>query len=152
MGWTGVAAAGLHHSHSSAASKPHLWPTPQLEQGQGSNPVLGYTVGFLSCWASRGTPEPEQLILGTLYLKSIDTLLNTHLPLTDPLPAGAWGPRARVPSRRGVTREGEERGAERRENGWEAGPSLPLRLLPLLRRGTVSCLKACLLSVVFFFF
>ena len=40
-------AAGLHHSHSNAGSKPRLQPTPQLmampilnptEQGQGLNP------------------------------------------------------------------------------------------------------------------
>ena len=29
-GQTGVAAAGLHHSHSNAGSKLHLQPTPQL--------------------------------------------------------------------------------------------------------------------------
>ena len=46
-GWIGAAAAGLHHSHSNAESKPRLWPTLQLmatldpqptEEGQGSNP------------------------------------------------------------------------------------------------------------------
>ena len=26
----GAVAAGLHHSHSNAGSKPHLRPTPQL--------------------------------------------------------------------------------------------------------------------------
>ena len=41
----GAPAAGLHHSHSNIASKPHLQSTPQLtatldptERGQGSNP------------------------------------------------------------------------------------------------------------------
>ena len=29
-GRIGVTAAGLHHSHGSARSKPGLWPTPQL--------------------------------------------------------------------------------------------------------------------------
>ena len=29
-GQIGAAAAGLHHSHSNAGSKPHLQPTPQL--------------------------------------------------------------------------------------------------------------------------
>ena len=45
-GLIGAVAAGLHHSHSNARSKPHLWSKPQLtatpdrqptEQGQGSN-------------------------------------------------------------------------------------------------------------------
>ena len=31
-GWTGAAAACLHHSHSNAGSKLHLWPTPQQHQ------------------------------------------------------------------------------------------------------------------------
>ena len=46
-GRLGAVAAGLHHSHSSAGSEPHLRPTPQLmatpdphEQGQGSNLCL----------------------------------------------------------------------------------------------------------------
>ena len=30
MGWIGVAAAGLHHGHSNAKSKPHLQPMLQL--------------------------------------------------------------------------------------------------------------------------
>ena len=30
MGWIGAVAAGLHHSHSHARSKPCLWPIPQL--------------------------------------------------------------------------------------------------------------------------
>ena len=43
----GATAAGLHHSHSNARSKPRLQPIPQLtampdlqptERGQGSNP------------------------------------------------------------------------------------------------------------------
>ena len=29
-GWIRAAASSLHHSHSNAGSKPHLWPTPQL--------------------------------------------------------------------------------------------------------------------------
>ena len=29
-GLIGAVAAGLHHSHSNAGSKPRLWPTPQL--------------------------------------------------------------------------------------------------------------------------
>ena len=29
-GRIGAVAAGLHHSHSNAGSKPHLQPTPQL--------------------------------------------------------------------------------------------------------------------------
>ena len=45
-GWAGATAVSLHHSHSSAGSKPHLQPMLQLagmkdpyptEQGQGSN-------------------------------------------------------------------------------------------------------------------
>ena len=48
-GQIGAVAAGLHHSHSHAGSKPHLRPTPELtatpdpyptKQGQGSNCVL----------------------------------------------------------------------------------------------------------------
>ena len=48
-GLIGAVATGLHHSHSSAGSEPHLRLTPQLmatpdpsptEQGQGSNPQL----------------------------------------------------------------------------------------------------------------
>ena len=29
-GWIGATAASLHHSHSKAGSKLHLWPTPDL--------------------------------------------------------------------------------------------------------------------------
>ena len=56
--WIGVAAAGLHHSHSNARTKPHLWPMPQLaampdpyptEQGQRSNlNPHGVYFGFLT--------------------------------------------------------------------------------------------------------
>ena len=31
-GQIGAIAAGLHHSHSNARSKPHLRPTPQLTE------------------------------------------------------------------------------------------------------------------------
>ena len=46
-GWLRATAAGLHHSHSNARSKPPLWPTLKVtampdpyptERGQGSNP------------------------------------------------------------------------------------------------------------------
>ena len=39
MGQIGVAAADLHHSHSKAGSKLHLWPMPQLWQRQILNPL-----------------------------------------------------------------------------------------------------------------
>ena len=39
MGQIGAVAAGLHHSHSNAGSKPSLWPTPQLTQRWILNPL-----------------------------------------------------------------------------------------------------------------
>ena len=58
-GWIGAAAAGLCHSHNTR-SKPHLQPT---EWGQGSNPhSRGDSVGFLTRWATVGTPSFTFLI------------------------------------------------------------------------------------------
>ena len=64
-----IGAAGLCHSHSSVGSEPYLQPTPQLkatwnpspiERGQGSNSQPHeHSVGFLTCWATAGTPPPK---------------------------------------------------------------------------------------------
>ena len=66
-GWIGAAASSLHHSHGNTGSKPCLWPTPQLAAMPDPQPTgLGRIlvdpesswklIGFLSCWATTGTP------------------------------------------------------------------------------------------------
>ena len=73
--WIRTAANSLHHSHSNAGSKPHLWPTPQLRATPETYPTeqswelnlhpLGHYVGFLTCWAcscsSDLTPSAQEL-------------------------------------------------------------------------------------------
>ena len=39
-GWIGTVASGLHHSHSTAESEPHLQPTPQLTAMPDPNPLI----------------------------------------------------------------------------------------------------------------
>ena len=65
----GAVAAGLHHSHSSTASEPHLRPTPQLmatpdpqptEQGQGIEPV--------SSWRLSQEGNSSLLVLSPIFL------------------------------------------------------------------------------------
>ena len=70
---TGAAAASLHHSHWNTGSKPSLQPTPQLVATpdpltqikhiyyRGVRPGIERAsswilVGFLTCWATMGTP------------------------------------------------------------------------------------------------
>ena len=61
-----AAAASLWHSHSNMGSEPHLWPVLQLampdpqptERGQQSNlNPHQHHIGFLTCWATMGTPN-----------------------------------------------------------------------------------------------
>ena len=78
-----LTAASLYHSHSHTRSKLHLRPTLQLatmpdptERGQGLNPhPHRHYVGFLTCWAVRGTPAPF-LILSKGLLSIIRSALS----------------------------------------------------------------------------
>ena len=59
----GAGAASLHHSHSHARSKPHLWPTPQPKATLWSHwvrPGIIFSwirVGFINHWAMLGAPK-----------------------------------------------------------------------------------------------
>ena len=62
----GAIAAGLCHSHSNTGSEPHLQPIPQAHGDAGSlthwvrpgiKPASSwFLVGFVNCWATKGTP------------------------------------------------------------------------------------------------
>ena len=51
--WSGAIAASLHHSHSNAGSKLHLWPTPQL-------------TAMPDHWARPGIESASSWIIGSL--------------------------------------------------------------------------------------
>ena len=64
----GAVAAGLHQSHSNEASKPHLWPTPELLTATpdplthwarpGIKPTTSwFLVRFVNHWGTTGTPS-----------------------------------------------------------------------------------------------
>ena len=69
-------AASLHHSHSNAGSERHPQPVHSLRQhwilnplewGQGLNPTsLWILVGFLTHWATTGTPHSQSFNLNIL--------------------------------------------------------------------------------------
>ena len=68
-----AAAAGLHHSHSSGGSEPHLQPTPQLtgsfnllnEAKDGTHIIMDTSqTGYH--WAAMGTPASFILIISIL--------------------------------------------------------------------------------------
>ena len=52
-GWSGTAAAGLHHSHSNVRSEPRLWPTPHTHGNARS----------LTHWARPGIETATSLML-----------------------------------------------------------------------------------------
>ena len=67
----GVVAAGLHHNHSNARSKPCLWTAPQLTAPWIFNPpreamdwtcILMDTSQIHFHWAMMGTPERQTLV------------------------------------------------------------------------------------------
>ena len=83
-GWTGAAAASLHHSHSNEGSKQHLWHEPLLtamldpqpiEWGQGLNPHPHGYWSYLFMLSHEGTSlvcyfnSVQHLILG-VYVQS----------------------------------------------------------------------------------
>ena len=109
-GWIGATAASLRHSN--AGSEPHLQPTLQLaatppdsqptEWGQGSNLYPhGHYVGFLSCWATTGTPgvfilnTPNSITSNgiSIWLGQRKYIKGLHL-VWDPIncPQWSWNP------------------------------------------------------------
>ena len=88
-GWIATAAAGLCSNHGNCGSELHLWPTLQLsatpnplptEWGQESNPHLhGYYVGFLTCWATIGTPMIILFLFLSFFFLHFLGLLPWHM-------------------------------------------------------------------------
>ena len=80
-GQIGELAASLPHNHINARFQLPPWPTPQLmatlnpqptDQGHGSNlHPYGHYVGFLTHWATMGTPW--FLTIWSIYLCSLST-------------------------------------------------------------------------------
>ena len=103
-------------AYSNTGSKPHLQPMPQLtatpgsfpsEQGQGLNPhPQGHNAGFLTHWATTGTPAPNSFYLSVssalsllfLILPSPHKAVNAFPGITDPPPAASEAPAPGSPS------------------------------------------------------
>ena len=85
-GQIGTAATGLHHSHSNAGFKPHLRTTHTASWGktgsltywvrQGIEPESSWIpIGFLTCWATTGTPWIMLFLWALSFLQIILILI-----------------------------------------------------------------------------